>query len=437
VSATARFERLVDHLQGAGLREVELYRKTGQSRRVEIGPQGLTEVRSQEAGWAVRASGRKGSFFASGTGEPEVRGPWPVATGEPLQLPAAMEAEPILQPEQAPLHVETEAMRRLETFERELGQELVDARLTHAILDDGASEVSLMSSRGVEVEHHQRAAHLYLEVTTGGSAPVRRAHRLAARSAAEIDFAALARRLGVLLTVLRDGDRLQSGDGDMVLAPAAAARLLAGLLPLLVGPEAWPAARALSDRRGRLGSQNLTVIDDARLPRGVLSAPVDGEGMPTREMTLVDEGHYVQPLLSWREVEPGVARPCGCSRRPSWREPPEPSPSHLFIAPHAETSPAALIGSVERGYYWLDASGPPRVDLAADRFALPVCGFGLRQGRASEPISSAVVAGTVSGLLSGIRGVGRDLSFLPLGHLSGAPTLLIEGLALDGRAQPG
>jgi len=429
-------ERIAATLGREGMDEVELYRKTGQSRRVELGPQGLIEVRSQEAGWAVRASGRKGSFFACGTNEPEPSGPWPTASGEALQLPSARAADPVFEPEEVPLHVETEAMSRLETFERELRRELAEARLVHAILDDGSSEVRLSSSRGIEVVHRQRAAALYLEVAAGGARPVRRALQLAACTAAEIDFASLARRLGVLLTVMRDGSEGDADGGEMVLAPAAAARLFAGLLPLLIGPDAWPAARALGDRRSRVGSPRLTVIDDGRLPRGVFSAPIDGEGVPTREVTLIDEGHYLQPLLSWREAEPGAATPSGCCRRPSWRQPPEESPSHLYIAPHAETAPAALIGSVERGHYWLDA-GPARVDLDADRFALPVCGFRLSQGRASEPVSSASISGSVSGLLQGILGVGRDLTFVPLGHLSGSPTLLVEGLKLDGCIQPG
>lgn len=92
---------------------------------------------------------------------------------------------------------------------------------------------------------------------------------------------------------------------------------------------------------------------------------------------------------------------------------------------------------MDRGFYWLDALGPARVELAEDRFSLPVCGFRLLQGKATEPVAAAVVRGTLRTLLNGIRGVGRDLSFLPLGHLIGAPTLLVEGLELDGRPQPG
>jgi PmbA protein len=266
---------------------------------------------------------------------------------------------------------------------------------------------------------------------------VRRSHRLAARSAGEIDFAALARRLAVLLTIARDGRALTEGSGDMVLAPAVGARLLAGLLPLLVGAEAWRGVRALRDRKGRVGSEQLTVVDDGRLAGGVFSAPVDGEGVPTRAVALIERGLYRQPLLTWREAEPGESVACGCSLRPSWRKPPETAPSHLFIAPHAETAPADLVASVVDGFYWLDAPGPGHFDLAGDRFTLPVSGFRLREGRAKEPIAGARLCGSVKALLSGIRATGRDLDFLPLGHLVGAPTLLVTGLTLDGRPQPG
>jgi hypothetical protein len=126
-----RFEELSARLAKKRLGECELYLKEGRSRRVELGPQGLIEVRSQEAGWAVRAGGRKGSFFACGTGEPDPAGPWPDAAGEALQLPGPREVEPLPDPVEAPLHVEAEAVQRLETFAAELGRELPGARLVH------------------------------------------------------------------------------------------------------------------------------------------------------------------------------------------------------------------------------------------------------------------------------------------------------------------
>ena len=47
---------VVDCLTGRGLNEVEVYLKSGRSRRFEIGPQGRVASSSQEEGWAVAPS---------------------------------------------------------------------------------------------------------------------------------------------------------------------------------------------------------------------------------------------------------------------------------------------------------------------------------------------------------------------------------------------
>jgi hypothetical protein len=75
--------------------------------------------------------------------------------------------------------------------------------------------------------------------------------------------------------------------------------------------------------------------------------------------------------------------------------------------------------------------GPVRSDLETGRFAVQVCGFGLSQGRASRPIGRAWLCGGVGSFLRGVRGVARDLAFVPqVGGLVGAPSLLVRGLEL-------
>ncbi len=432
-----RFAHLVTALGQRKLEEVELYAKEGRSHRVEIGPSsrpgGLVEVRSEEAGWAVRASGRRGSLFATGTGLPDPSGPWPESRGEPTQLPVARGAatEADTSDREAPLMVESEAIDRLGRFEPALRKELADARLIRAVLDDGKSRARLLSSRGMDCTQRSRAAALYLEAVAGDA---RRAVQLAAPTAIDFNIEGQARQFATFLTIAREGARGVSEPGEMVFAPTAVARLLQGLLPLLVGGDGWRIARHLRGRKGHIASHRLTVVDDGALAGGVFRTATDGEGVPTREVVLIEQGEYRQPLLSWREASPAHGESSGCMLRPSWREPPQPGPTHLYVRPDVDVSPAALISSVATGYYWLDALDGGRFDPAGDRFELPVCGFRLRRGEASEPVAAARIAGSIGKLLRGVTGVARDLSFFPRGYMLGAPTLLIEGLELTGDA---
>ncbi len=417
--------------RAAGLDELEVYLKSGRSRRFEIGPQGRIAGFYRERGWAVRAGSRRASLFAAGTGLPVAAGPWPRADGAGLRLPSpgavpAWTAPPGLD---APLVVESEAIGLLEAIERELGRELAGARLLRAVLEDGSSESELASSRGVEGSVRARSAALSLEVAGPGAAPARASYLLARRSAGDFNPRSLARRIADRLTVCGQAGEVGRDRGEMLLAPPVAIALVRALLPLWVGRGAAAAVAALRDRRGRIGGRALTVIDDGRLPKGLFSAPIDGEGVATREVAIVEEGTFRRPLLSWREAAAGESA-AGCVRRPSWRDLPAPGPTHLFLRPDPAASVADLLASVARGFYLLEPLGPARVELAEDRFSLPVCGFVVRRGRASAALANARLCGGVRALLQGVQATARDLEFRASDGMIGAPSTLVAGLEL-------
>jgi len=442
--------RVLGALAGRGLPVAEVYAKRGRSRVVEETPAGVAVSYHREEGWAVRAGDDRRSLFAAGTGPPDPAGPggsWPEADGDALALPRPEALDPGPAPPwrdpaelDAPLLGEREAVGLLSTLREELLAELQGARLLALRLADGASEWEVASSMGVRAAARSRGAYLRVEAAVAEGRGATGAVELAARSARSFDPRAVGRRLADRLAVAARGTAPERDRGELVLAPPAAARLLAGLLPLFVGGHGRELARRLEDRDGRLGSAAVTAIDDGRLPGGVLSAPVDGEGLPTAPVALIEEGIYRQPLLPWWEAADaqrgrGRPRPTACMRRPSWRDLPRPGPSHLYLAPEPGTAPGELLSGVARGYYLLDADGPPAVDWAAGRLTLPVVGFALsrtsRGGKATAPVAGAVLEGGIGSFLRGVAAAGRDLAFFPLaGGMVGSPTLLVTGMEI-------
>jgi PmbA protein len=430
VSQASRLDEILRALLKRHLTDAEIYVKRGRSRRLERTPVTETSSTSQERAWAVRAGNRRGSFFAAATGDPSPAGPWPEpVAGHALELPEPQTIPPWNPPSDfdTPMIGEREGLKLLESLGRELEAELPRARLLRAVLEDGSSEAELASSRGLRAVTRSRVATLYLEAAGPGRPAPTAALYIAAREPRQFHPTALARRLADRLAVATAGAPPPRGTGECLLAPAVAARLLAGLLPLLVGP--GPGSRLVS-ARGRFGSDRVTLIDNGRLPGGAFEAPVDGEGMPTREVTLVEEGIFRQPLLAWWQEGAAHGEASGCVRRPGWRDLPAPGPTHLYLKPDPRTPVATLLGAMPRGYYLIDATGPGRFDLENDRFALPVCGFAVATGRASAPVAGAWLCGGIGAFLKGIAGVGRDLSFQPLDGMIGSPTLLVSGLEL-------
>jgi PmbA protein len=429
-------EEVLVALTRQGLTRAEVYAKRGRSRRLELGPGGETASFHEERGWAVRAGTGRGAFFTASTGEPDPGATWPAIDGPPLELPEAAAPAAWSEPSdfETPLVGESEGLRLLAGLARELESELPGARLLTAVLEDGSSEAELASSRGVRARVRGRAAALRLEAALPARGAARDGVRasvyIAAREARRFAPSALARRLADALSVRAGGapPPPESG-GELLLAPAVGARLLAALLPLFVGPEAPARTAALRDRQGRLGAVALTLIDDGRLPGGVFEAAVDGEGVPCRAATLVERGVFRGPLLAWRQARSG-ADTAGCSRRPSWRDLPAPGPTHLYVQPDPKLAVAALLGGIDRGAYLIEPTGAPRIDWAGGRFALPVCGLAVAGGRAEAPLAGAWLSGEIAALLQGVRAAARDLTFFPYDGMLGAPTLLVTGLEL-------
>jgi len=413
------------------LTDAEIYLKRGRSRRLERTQ--VTEVSaiSQERAWAVRAGNRRGSFFAAATGDavPEIAWPEPVA-GQSLELPEPAPVPAWTAPSDfdTPLIGEREGLKLLESLGRQLAAELPGARVLRAVLEDGSSEAELANSRGLRASTRNRISTFYIEAAGPGSPAATASLYVAAREPRRFHPTALARRLADRLAVSAAGAPPERDTGEILLAPVVAAHLLAGLLPLLVGP--GPGARLLG-ARGRFGSDHVTLIDNGRFPGGPFESPVDGEGVPTREVVLVEEGLFRQPLLAWWQEGAAEGEPSGCTRRAGWRDLPAIGPTHFYLKPEPRISVASLLGAIAQGYYLIDVTGSGRFDLAADRFSLPVCGFAVQAGRASAPVAGAWLCGGIGAFLKGIAGVGRDLTFHPLDGMIGAPTVLATGLELS------
>jgi PmbA protein len=421
----------------SGFDEAEVFLKRGRSRRLELGLAGEACLSSQERAWAVRAAGRHGSFLSAGTGEPRPEGPWPDPLGHPLALPDPQPVPAWNPPSDldAPLIGETEGLKLLASLAREIAAELPGARLLHGTLEDGSSEAELQSTRGVQARYRHRVAALHLTACAPGaadgpSAPALQASLyLAARDARRFHPGALARRLADRLAVATNGRPPEStGPAESLLAPPVAIRLLTGLLPLVVGTRGALRFSTLRDRRGRIGNRCLTLLDNGRLPGGIFEAPVDGEGMPCREVALIEEGTFRQPLLAWWQVGDSGFFASGCSRRPGWRDLPTPGPTHFYLRPDPKISVASLLQALKTGYYWIDTTGPLVLDAEADAWSLPVLGFAVAAGRATAPVNSARLTGRLADLLRGIVAVGRDLTFQMLDGMIGSPTLLVSGL---------
>jgi PmbA protein len=419
---------VIESLRRAGLDRVELFHKKGRTRSTALYADRHHGGHSQEEGWAVRAGTERASFFVAESGRPRL-GAWPSPDGQGLMLPPPEELSWTPPPDlDAPLASDGEALALLESVGRALADELRGARLLRAQLEDGSAEVSITSSRGVSARYRTRLCSLRAWARLGE-------HRVeldvAEREPRRLNAPALARRLADRLAVLDRGASIERDRAEILVASDVATALLEALAPFLVGASGLRILRGLADPHGRIASPHLTLVDDGGRRDGLLTAPCDGEGVPTRRVVLIEGGELRQPLRPWWERVEGQVS--GCSGRPSWRELPEAGPSHLFVLPDPKQSVSGLLTDLARGYYFVDVEGPAALDPEGDRFSVPVLGFAVQSGRPGAPVRGVRLQGSLRALLRGVAGVGRDLRFQPRGRdVMGAPTMLLTGVEVGG-----
>jgi predicted Zn-dependent protease len=430
---------VLERLLAEGRSRAEVYAKRGRSRRFELlsgdpfaGSARATEttIAAEEAGWSARAGDDRGSFFFASAGSPRPLDQWPAPVeGAPLELPPPSPIEDWTEPPETgeALVSEDEGWRLLRQVAADLERRLPGAAL-HAELEDGASEVHIWNHRGLDVGHRGRFAALRLEArmpsASGGPTVTL---ELVERTARRLPFAALADRLVDLLAVRGPGSLGDGAPSDMVLAPEVGARLLAPIAAAFVDQSPETVAAMLDlDAATTVASTAVTLIDDGRCARGPMPAPVDGEGVPTGARLLLDAGRLGETILPWERS----GRAIGSRARAGWRDLPKVALSHCFVMPRDEVAPASLLGEIEEGFYLLDVGEGGSYDLGGGSFSLPVWGFRIARGRPLHPLGSTSLVGDPRRLLHAVRGVARDLRFVPLRAMIGSPSLLVRGLAL-------
>jgi len=200
---------------------------------------------------------------------------------------------------------------------------------------------------------------------------------------------------------------------------------------------------AFSNRIGqKVGTEEITVVDDGTLNRRRGSLNIDDEGTPTQCTTLIEDGvlrGYIQDKLNARLMG---AQPTGNGRRESFAHLTLPRMTNTYMRPGPH-DPQDIIRSVERGIYAVNFGGG-QVDITSGKFVFSASeAYAIENGKLGAPLKGATLIGNGPDVLTRVSMVGNDLKLddgvgtcgkdgqsVPVGV--GQPTLRIDGLTVGG-----
>jgi PmbA protein len=254
-------------------------------------------------------------------------------------------------------------------------------------------------------------------------------HGEAARRFGELEPARVGQRAAKRAVEKLGAKPLATQKVPVVLDPWMAMELLRAIGPLFSADNVLKGRSLFADKIGqRVANEKVTIVDDARRPRGLRSAPFDGEGVATTTRTLIENGVLRGYLTSLKTAKKLGSDPTGNARRGGYGSPARIGPSNLFVA--AGTDDAAIVGRLDRALAVTSLLNLHTIDPVSGEFSLGATGNYLERGVRVHPAEGITIAGNLTNLLNSVVGVGSDLVFGPGGL--GSPTLVISELSIGG-----
>lgn len=306
----------------------------------------------------------------------------------------------------------------------------IDSRL---VLGGGAFAVNLqtrcvVNSKGVECTENSSLFTYYALATAkdGNKVSNMAFHFDASHSVEGVDVVPVATRACQDALGSLGAEKGESFVGPIILSPNAVQAVLVNLFAFQL--DAKNAVRA-SSRWGKMLGETishslLTVTDNGRMPGGVATESFDREGMPHRELTLIDAG-IAAALMHNTYTAKAMNVATTSHGSGSARSLPGIGPTNLSIKP-GETSKDELIGDIKRGLLVNRFSGSSN-PISGDFSGVAKAAVLIKDGKLDRPVTGTLIAGNVFEVLQNLSGISSETERVFTATL---PYLRLEGVSV-------
>lgn len=212
----------------------------------------------------------------------------------------------------------------------------------------------------------------------------------------------------------------------VVFDPRTARNLLGVLASSISGSAVARGTSFLKDKMGKdVFAANTNIVDDALMPRGLASRPIDAEGVKTGKHLLVENGVLKSWLLDVRTANKlGLVTTGHASRGLS--SPPAPSASNLYME-NGNVTPEELMCDIKNGLYVTETFGMG-INTVTGNYSQGASGLAIINGQIAHPVSEITIAGNLADMFAAVRAA-NDLAFR---YSTNCPTLRVDGMTIAG-----
>ena len=168
----------------------------------------------------------------------------------------------------------------------------------------------------------------------------------------------------------------------------------------------------------KIAAHIVNIYDDPLLPNAFGSRPFDSEGVPSRKITVVENGilkNYLTDTYSGRKLNMKSNAHAGGT-------------TNFYLQPGTKT-PEEIIRSVDKGFLYVSSIGQGTVGTTGD-YSKGAYGMWIEKGEITYPVAEVTISGNLGKMLQDIEMIGNDMEFT---RSMRGPTVKIKEMTISGK----
>jgi len=224
-----------------------------------------------------------------------------------------------------------------------------------------------------------------------------------------------------------NGETVKTSRVPVVFDQLTGAAFLGNIRAAVNGDAVYKKSTFLVDKLNqKVGSDIVTIRDDALIPRAVASSPFDGEGIPTQNKAIIDHGRLMSYMYDTYTAGKAGTKSTGNAQR-GYSSTPDIGGFNFYLE-KGDNSPEEIIGSVDNGLYVTNIMGFG-ADMATGDYSQGASGLWIEKGKLTRPVEGITIALNILDMMNNIVMIGNDLEFM--GPVS-SPTFKISEMIVAG-----
>ena len=238
----------------------------------------------------------------------------------------------------------------------------------------------------------------------------------------------IAAKAALNATEMLDPLQVETQQASVIFIPDMAPNLLGGLIGAIMGENVNQGASYLKDSLDKkVASDLLTLVDDGTLPKGLASAPFDGEGVTTQRRILFDKGVLKGFIYNTISAKRAGVESTGNASRNGYSSLPGTGTHNISVEP-GTYSPEEIIAATTRGLLLKEVTGYG-IDPVTGNFSGGASGLWIENGKVVHPVKGLTIAGTATQILNDIDMMGNDIDW---NRSFACPTFRIKVMQIGG-----